>query len=143
MSAVELARAGHGDAGEILALDEAALGHGGRAAALRASIDRGQCWIARSDGALVGFAVVTRAFFGQPFIEIVVVAAPARRRGVATALVHQAEVEARAHGRKLFTSTNQSNAAMHAFCAAAGFVKSGVVENLDEDDPEIIYFKPV
>ena len=48
---------------------------------------------------------------------------------------------ARRHGAKLFTSTNQSNAAMHAFCAAAGFVRSGVIENLDDGDPEIVYFK--
>ena len=42
---------------------------------------------------------------------------------------------------KLFTSTNQSNTQMQALCETLGYVKSGWVDNLDEGDPEIIYFK--
>ena len=42
---------------------------------------------------------------------------------------------------KLFTSTNASNTPMQALCERLGFVRSGYVANLDEGDPEIIYFK--
>jgi hypothetical protein len=28
-----------------------------------------------------------------------------------------------------------------AVCQSLGFVASGIIENLDEDDPELIYFK--
>jgi RimJ/RimL family protein N-acetyltransferase len=41
----------------------------------------------------------------------------------------------------LFTSTNQSNIAMQRLCESCGFERSGIVENLDEGDPELIYFK--
>jgi hypothetical protein len=30
---------------------------------------------------------------------------------------------------------------LQAVCESLGFIRSGVVENLDEGDPEIIYFK--
>jgi hypothetical protein len=30
---------------------------------------------------------------------------------------------------------------MQALCERLGYVRSGYIENLDEDDPEIIYFK--
>jgi len=30
---------------------------------------------------------------------------------------------------------------MHGFCSAQGFVRSGIVENLEDHDPEIIYVK--
>jgi GNAT superfamily N-acetyltransferase len=112
-----------------------------RAESLRQRIAAGECWITRIDGIAVGFAVLTSSFFGQPFIELLVVSPAHRRRGVATALVCHLETLARARSVKLFTSTNQSNAAMHALCGAIGFVRSGVIDNLDDGDPEIIYFK--
>ena len=37
----------------------------------------------------------------------------------------------------------QSNASMQALCERLGFVKGGWVDNLDEGDAEIIYFKRV
>jgi ribosomal protein S18 acetylase RimI-like enzyme len=62
-----------------------------------------------------------------------------RRRGIAASLMRSAEIDAPTE--KLFTSTNESNAAMRALCEKIGFVRSGIIENLDEGDPEIIYFK--
>lgn len=43
--------------------------------------------------------------------------------------------------KKLFSSTNRSNINMQKVFEMNGFIKSGIVENLDEGDPEIIYFK--
>lgn len=42
---------------------------------------------------------------------------------------------------KVFSSTNQSNKRMQQLFHNLGFVKSGVIDNLDEGDPEIIYMK--
>lgn len=42
---------------------------------------------------------------------------------------------------KLFTSTNTSNVSMQPLLEKKGFEKSGVIHNLDEVDPEIVYFK--
>jgi ribosomal protein S18 acetylase RimI-like enzyme len=42
---------------------------------------------------------------------------------------------------KLFTSTNNTNIAMRKLLEKMGFEKSGVVNNLDENDSEQIFFK--
>jgi hypothetical protein len=42
---------------------------------------------------------------------------------------------------KLFTSTNESNMPMQRLCEKLGFVRSGWIDNLDDGDPEIIFFK--
>jgi hypothetical protein len=51
------------------------------------------------------------------------------------------EWEAVAVTPKLFTSTNESNIPMQQLCERLGYARSGLIENLDEGDPEIIYFK--
>jgi hypothetical protein len=45
--------------------------------------------------------------------------------------------------QKIFSSTNKSNEKMHGLFSSIEYVKSGFVENLDEDDPEIIYYKKI
>lgn len=42
---------------------------------------------------------------------------------------------------KLFTSTNLSNEQMLRLCERLRHVRSGIIEHLDEDDPEVFYFK--
>lgn len=42
-------------------------------------------------------------------------------------------------GDKLFTSTNKSNYVMRKMLIKLGFIESGCIENLDENDSEIIY----
>jgi ribosomal protein S18 acetylase RimI-like enzyme len=64
-----------------------------------------------------------------------------RRQGIGTALVRH--VESLCKTDKLFTSTNESNRPMRALLAKLQYVCSGVIHNLDEGDPEIVYFKRV
>jgi ribosomal protein S18 acetylase RimI-like enzyme len=124
----------------VRALDRMLVGVRDRAEALREWIARGECLVARvPDGDIAGFAVASCSFFAQPFIVLLVVNPKHRRQGVASALIQS--VAARTTTPKLFTSTNQSNLAMQAVCESLGFVRSGLIENLDDDDPEIIYFK--
>ena len=124
----------------IRTLDLLLTGVRDRAEALREWISRGECLVARADdGAVMGFAIANCSFFAQAFIVLVIVDPAYRRRGVASALI--GAVEARSPTRKLFTSTNQSNTPMQAVCESLGFVRSGIIENLDEGDPELVYFK--
>jgi ribosomal protein S18 acetylase RimI-like enzyme len=89
--------------------------------------------------AVIGYAVLDHSFFGQAFLALLVVAEGARRRGVGTMLLQAAESHVRAP--KLFTSTNRSNLAMQRLLESAGYEPSGTIENLDADDPELIYVR--
>jgi ribosomal protein S18 acetylase RimI-like enzyme len=95
--------------------------------------------VARVDGAVRGFVAIDDRFYGHGFVELLVVHPDFRRRGLATALMRAAELDAPTE--KLFTSTNQSNVPMQRLCERIGFVRSGIIENLDEGDPELVYFK--
>src|SRR5207302_5881579 len=99
---------------------------------------KGRLLVAEVDGELVGYAAQGR-FFGYDFLELLAVRPDKRRQGIATALIRA--VEARSSSGKLFTSTNRSNTPMRKLCDRLGFHPSGVAENLDTDDPDLIHFK--
>lgn len=108
---------------------------------LRTAVELHQCWLAEAAGQALGYCVADESFFGYPFISLVMVAPTFRRGGVATALVRH--IEGLFSGQKLFTSTNESNVPMQALLDRLGYVRSGVIENLDEGDPELVYFKRI
>ncbi len=122
----------------VLGVDAAHIGDS-RAGDLIAAVTARQCYIAREGWDVLGFAILTRHFFGSPFIDLIVVHPDHQRKGVASALIQH--ITAVCPGEKLFTSTNQSNTPMRALCEGFGFVKSGWIDNLDPGDPELICFK--
>ncbi|HEY6420615.1 MAG TPA: GNAT family N-acetyltransferase [Candidatus Binataceae bacterium] len=136
---VVIERASNEDFEHICALDETVVGHGSRRAVIARAVAESRCAVARADGAVRGFQIADRSFFGNWFVELLIVHPDYRRRGVASALMRAAELDCPAE--KLFTSTNQSNFPMQQLCARLGFIRSGYVENLDPGDPEIIYVK--
>lgn len=127
------------DLDEIYAIDERALQDNDRRSLLWKELYFGYVWIAERDGRGLGYAVASRHFYGFPFIELLNVRREQRRQGVAQALI--AAIEAWVGSGKLFTSTNTSNLPMQHLCERLGFVRSGQIDNLDEGDPELIYFK--
>ncbi len=133
-------RATEDNLADVIAVDAA---HSGspRSEYLEAAVRRHECYIAREGWDVLGFAVLTRSFFEQYFIELLVVHPDQRRKGAATALMQH--IEKIVPAEKLFTSTNRSNAPMQALCQKLGYVKSGWIDHLDEGDPEIIYFKQI
>ena len=99
----------------------------------------GLSWAAMAQGTAAGFAVITRHFFGFPFVDLLLVAEPARRTGLGLALLEQC---AHSHDAdRIFTSTNESNDPMRRLLAKADWSVSGVVENLDPGDPELVFVK--
>ena len=125
----------------IRTLDRMVLGNSGRRDFLDNTIKSGQCLIARTEDAPVGFAVLNQSFYGHAFIALLIVHPEHRRRGVATALIRH--IESVCPTEKLFTSTNESNEPMQRLCETLGFVRSGYIENLDAGNPEIVFFKRV
>ena len=116
---------------------------------LRRAADAGNLYIASLDGAYAGGMVLggTRtgesvfdgSFFGRGFVWLIWVEEPFRRSGVASALMRQAEQDCPSDD--LFTSTNLSNLPAQRLFEKLGYTRTGMVENLDEADPEIFYFK--
>jgi ribosomal protein S18 acetylase RimI-like enzyme len=116
-----------------------ALGRPEQRSAIGVSMGQGRCAVARVDGVVRGFMIMDENFFGHGFVELLHVHPDFRRRGIGIALMRSAEIDAPTE--KLFTSTNQSNLPMQKLCEKIGFVRSGIIDNLDEGDPELIYFK--
>ncbi|BCT32855.1 GNAT family N-acetyltransferase [Pseudomonas protegens] len=129
------------DVPAMLGFDAYAQAHASRGQALREAVGRGQVWVEVACDRVAGYVLLKHDFFEQGFVSLVVVAPEQQRQGVAQRLLAAAERACRT--TKLFTSTNRSNLAAQGLLAKAGFRPSGVVENLDEDDPELIFFKPV
>ena len=128
-------RAGRSDLPALMAVDPRLESDPVRAELL----DVGLSWVAEAEGRAVGYVIATTHFFSRPFIDLVVVAEDRRRQGIGTALM--AACEAAHEDDRIFTSTNESNAPMRALLAKAGYQVSGVIENLDPGDPELVFVK--
>ncbi len=127
------------DLPRIVACDDCATSDQNRLRSLEAWVKRGECFVARRDASVEGFVVLAYGFFGQGFIPLVCVKRSRRRQGLGLHLLAAAEMQCQTV--KLFTSTNASNIAARSLFERAGFVPSGTIENLDADDPELVYFK--
>ena len=98
----------------------------------------GSCYIA-VDEQIKGYAVLEYSFFETGFISMVYVRPDVRRQGIGTSLLSHLEKICKTD--KFFTSTNLSNQPMQSILARLGFRLSGIVHDLDEGDPELIYVK--
>jgi ribosomal protein S18 acetylase RimI-like enzyme len=129
------------DVEPVCLMDRLTIGTGERRGFLEKSIMAGECFVCVEEGIPAGFATFDNSFYGYGFISLLIVHPEHRRRGAGTQLVRHIESICPTH--KLFTSTNESNTIMQRLCEKLGFIRSGRIENLDEGDPEIIYFKRI
>ncbi len=106
---------------------------------LRDSMGHGECLIIERDGKIAGYGVLNYRFFGYGFVSLIVTHPDFRRQGIASRLLK--EIESCCMNPKLFLTTNQSNKPMQALAEKLGYIPSGVIENIDEGDPELVYFK--
>ena len=123
----------------IWALDHMIIGNSSRKEFLSDTVRAGKCWLARIGDSLAGVGALEQSFYGQGFVSLLMTHPDYRRCGVATALIRH--LESLCPTEKLFTSTNESNSIAQRVYESLGFIRSGYIENLDEGDPEIIYFK--
>ncbi len=104
------------------------------------SVESDDCLVAEIDGKVVGFTSFNyNNFFEGCMIDTLYIRAKYRRQGVGVKLVKH--LESICKTEKLFTSTNQSNLATQGLVNKLGFVPSGFIDNIDEGDPEVVYFK--
>ena len=127
------------DIDEMVALDALVIGNSSRRNLITQTVKQHQGYVARQENRIVGFLLMHQHFFELPFIELLLVHPSFRRQGIGTALMQH--LETLSTPGKLFTSTNLSNERMQRLCERLGYVRSGIIENLDEHDPELFYFK--
>jgi GNAT superfamily N-acetyltransferase len=106
---------------------------------IRRVVNNGECFVASKDDKIIAYGVLNYTFYSNGCIDLLYVDANFRRMGAGEALVKH--LESLCQTAKLFTSTNLSNLPMQSLLAKMGYVLSGVIHNLDEGDPEIVYFK--
>ncbi|WP_342535670.1 GNAT family N-acetyltransferase [Lysinibacillus sp. FSL K6-1151] len=123
----------------LCTIDQKVIGDASRTEEIQQAIEEKRCLLYQSTDNIAGFLLFTNDFFGYSFISLVIVKPSERRKGVASALMKAYMQMAKTS--KVFSSTNQSNKRMQQLFHNLGFVKSGVIDNLDEGDPEIIYMK--
>jgi len=131
--------AGTRDRRAIASCDPRVAGDLHRRELIDAAIAARHCWVGERANAVAGYGVLSTSFFGRDFIELVHVAAEARRLGVGDALLDT--IERARHADRIFASTTESNAPMRALLEKRGYQPSGTVHNLDADDPELIFVK--
>jgi len=123
----------------LCAIDQEVIGNASRSDEIQQAIEEERCLLHHFADDITGFLISTEDFFGYDFISLVIVKPSARRKGIASALINAYVKTSKT--LKVFSSTNQSNTSMQHVFQALGFVKSGVINNLDDGDPEIIYVK--
>jgi len=129
------------DTSRVVALDTVATGGNvERRAAIKRWAADGSMRVAVVADEIVGYCVAERAFFGQWFVVVLMVAEGARGQGIGSELLLDARRQ-RATA-KLFTSTNLSNQPMQRLLARLGWHSVGIVYGLDEGDPELFYLAP-
>lgn len=141
LSQLNVRPASREDIDSIIALDPFAQQDLRRRAFIAYAVSAGQCLVAvepEDASVLIGYGVLNKSFFENDFVPVIVVKVSARRRGVATAIM--TALESQCSG-KLFSSTNASNVAMRQLLTRLGFVESGQIENLDDNDPELVFVK--
>lgn len=127
------------DIANLVSFDQIAHREERRRELIRRSVTSETCFVAEAQGRLIGYVVLNYTFYENGWIDMLYVDADHRRRGAGRALLNH--VESVCKTPKLFTSTNLSNLPMQSLLSQAGFALSGVIQNLDEDDAEIVYCK--
>lgn len=125
----------------IMDLDESVYGLRTRGKFIAESILKDECFAASINGMIIGFAILNYTFYENGFVGLLIVDNSYRRMKVGKKLMEYAEYKCSTE--KLFTSTNQSNLPMQGLLESCGYVRSGFIDNLDEGDQELVYFKRI
>ncbi|MGY1464433.1 N-acetyltransferase family protein [Bacillus toyonensis] len=131
-------KASNDDLDSILHIDIDVIGDDSRRNYIKHAIDKEQCIIVKEDNSILGFLTYDTNFFGYTLLSLIIVSPTKRRQGHASSLISY--MLSNSPTQKIFSSTNESNTNMQKVFKANGFMRSGIIENLDEGDPEIIFY---
>ncbi|MEA2030898.1 MAG: GNAT family N-acetyltransferase [candidate division Zixibacteria bacterium] len=137
MARIEKANSDH--VSQLLSLDHIAAVEEARAEFIARTVENQSCWVIEENHRTLGYSVMDYGFFGFGFVRMLYVTQEHRRRGLASEMMLY--LESICKTVKLFSSTNQSNQPAQRIMEKLGYSKSGIIENLDDGDPELVYFK--
>jgi L-amino acid N-acyltransferase YncA len=121
-------------ASEVLGLDQAGPW-------LRVHAERHPLLVADENDEVVGVIAYRTDWFQCTMVSLVAVRPDRRRRGVARALY--GTVERMSPSPRLFSSTEETNAASIQMHTALGFTPSGHIDNLPQGYRELLFYKRV
>ena len=136
---ISIREANENDIESLCSFDQIAQQEEGRRQFIRDSVASQTCYVAVKDKRVIGYGVLNYTFYYNGCIDMLYIHDEYRRSGAGTSLLRH--LESICQTPKLFTSTNLSNLPMQSLLAKSGYILSGVIHNLDEDDPEIVFFK--
>jgi len=110
-----------------------------RADLWKKAIAKEECFLVLDEAEIVGFVVFNYSFFGHGWLDMIEIREKSRRKGIGEKAINL--VMKMCKTEKFFTSTNKSNTPMRNLLTKMDFVYSGILEGLDEGDPEIFYYK--
>src|SRR5687768_4006930 len=139
LNMISIRPANEGDVEALCSLDLIAGRENKRQEFIARSVASGACSVAVAEDEVIGYGVLNYSFYDNGCIDMLYVHSDHRRRGAAEALLRH--LESLCETSKLFISTNLSNLPMQSLLAKLEYVLSGIIHNLDEGDPEIVYFK--
>lgn len=109
---------------------------------IQALVQQHASLVAVEHGEIAGFlAIRPRHLYERDFIDLLLVAPGWRRQGIGRALIRA--VPRCASTSRVFVSTNESNTPMSELLHSEGWTLSGVLNGLDEGDPEHVFFHDV
>jgi GNAT superfamily N-acetyltransferase len=127
------------DGEALIALAAAVIGPERAGPFLRSHLDRHHLLVADADGDVVGMLAYRTDWFQCTFVSLVSVRENRRRRGVARALYRA--VEGMSPSPRVFSSTEETNAASIQMHTALGFHPSGYIDNLPQGYRELLFYK--
>ncbi len=101
----------------------------------------GECFIILADDREIGFIIFDYRFFDQGWIELIIIDAEYRGKGIAGKVFDLICKQCKTN--KVFTSTNSSNIRMQRALAKAYFSFAGELNGLDDGDPELFYYRKI
>jgi ribosomal protein S18 acetylase RimI-like enzyme len=127
------------DIDELVRLDTVVPRDPIRAEFIRTWVEAGECFVAEGAERIVGYGVLNYQFFHLGNVDMLMIHPDFRGQGVGRKLLRH--LAALCKTEEFWVITNLSNQPMQRLLASEGFKLSGFVDNLDEGDPELIFFK--
>lgn len=124
----------------LLSVDDIAVSDKRRASQIAEWINKQSCYLVELDNEIAAYGVLNYHFFHHGYIEILMVKNAHRRKQLGLTLVEH--FKSICKDPKLFATTNQSNEPMQYLLKKCGFLPSGHIDNLDDHDPELVFFWP-